>query len=152
MPLSEPTPIELLWQAFGEAQRGNAGTVWADDIERTPSGRTLLNQAALAQPPAVTATGVEGRCAYPRCDGWVRDAGCHRPCSNGFCGNALCHPYTPPATPPAIAPAVEHPGEHHTFSIACDRCGKRGYINLSVIGPDERLTIAPISAPDASAP
>lgn len=29
--------------------------------------------------PAVTATGVEGRCAFLRCDGWVRDAGCHRP-------------------------------------------------------------------------
>ena len=50
------------------------------------------------------------------------------------------------ATPPLTVEAPrEHPGEHHTFSMACDRCGKRGYVNLSVIGPDERLSIEPLA-------
>ena len=40
----------------------------------------------------------------------------------------------------------DHPGEFHTFSLACDRCGKRGYLHLSVLGPDERFSIEPLPA------
>ena len=38
----------------------------------------------------------------------------------------------------------EHPGEFHMFSVTCDRCGKRGYLHLSVLGPDERFSTGPL--------
>ena len=40
-----PTARDLLAAALHEAKRGNAGNVWVDDIERTPSGRMLLARA-----------------------------------------------------------------------------------------------------------
>ena len=49
MTTPDPTARELLEAAFFEAKRGNAGTIWHDDIERSPSGAALLALAERAR-------------------------------------------------------------------------------------------------------
>jgi hypothetical protein len=38
-----------------------------------------------------------------------------------------------------------HPGENHTFDVACTTCGLPGMVNLSIITPDEVVRIGPIT-------
>lgn len=40
----------------------------------------------------------------------------------------------------------QHPGEHHVFAIACERCGERGFLNLTIAGADERVVIEKVTA------
>ena len=43
---------------------------------------------------------------------------------------------------------LKHPGEPHTFCIACDRCGEPGSVHLSLLGRDERYSIVPLTERD----
>lgn len=42
-----------------------------------------------------------------------------------------------------------HPGEHHTFRIECERCGQPGYLNVALVGPDERFAVQPLADPES---
>lgn len=43
----------------------------------------------------------------------------------------------------ALAEDRTHPGEPHRFGTSCIDCGEFGRIVLSIVGPDERVDIAP---------
>lgn len=48
----------------------------------------------------------------------------------------------------AALSTTPHPGEQHEFRTNCRRCGEPGMLNISLIAPDETITIAPRLAPN----
>lgn len=43
----------------------------------------------------------------------------------------------------AIVSTRAHPGEPHRFGTSCIDCGAAGMVNVSIVGPDERVDITP---------
>ena len=47
----------------------------------------------------------------------------------------------------ATSEPLPHPGENHEFRTTCLRCGESGYLNISLIGPDQEIRIETIATP-----